>query len=75
VPIKIPRRHRRGLDTLKFQILDSLESQLFYNCVIFLGLTLYGFSVMQEPVQHGAGQRTVVVEDFGPVLKSSCYPR
>jgi hypothetical protein len=26
------------------------------------------FSVVQEPVQHGAGQGAVVVEDFGPVF-------
>ena len=24
--------------------------------------------MVQEPVQHGAGQGAVVVEDFGPVL-------
>ncbi len=27
-----------------------------------------GFGVVQEPVQHGAGQGAVVVEDFGPVF-------
>jgi hypothetical protein len=28
----------------------------------------HGFSVVQEPVQHGAGQGAVVVEDFGPMF-------
>jgi hypothetical protein len=28
----------------------------------------HGFGVVQEPVQHGAGQGAVVVEDFGPVF-------
>ena len=28
----------------------------------------YGFSVVQEPVQHGAGQGAVVVEGFRPVF-------
>jgi hypothetical protein len=28
----------------------------------------YGFDVVQEPVQHGAGQGAVIVEDFGPVF-------
>ena len=28
----------------------------------------HGFSVVQEPVQHGAGEGAVVVEDFGPVF-------
>ena len=28
----------------------------------------HGFGVVQQPVQHGAGQGAVVVEDFGPVF-------
>src|SRR5580700_8181831 len=28
----------------------------------------HGFSVVQEAVQHGAGEGAVVVEDFGPVF-------
>jgi hypothetical protein len=28
----------------------------------------HGFSMVQEPVQNGAGQGAVVVEDFGPVF-------
>ena len=28
----------------------------------------HGFSVVQQPIQHGAGQGAVVVEDFGPVF-------
>jgi hypothetical protein len=28
----------------------------------------HGFSVVQKPVQHGAGQGAVVIEDFGPVF-------
>jgi len=28
----------------------------------------HGFGVMQESVEHGAGQGAVVVEDFGPVF-------
>jgi len=28
----------------------------------------YGFGVVQEPVQNGAGQGAVVVGDFGPVF-------
>ena len=35
---------------------------------ITLPLNDDGFSMMQEPVEHGAGQRAVVVEDFGPVF-------
>ena len=47
---------------------------VFLRCLdlVFHAITFavndHGFSVMQKPVQHGAGQRAVVVEDFGPVF-------
>lgn len=28
----------------------------------------HGFSMVHEPVQNGAGQGAVVIEDFGPVF-------
>jgi hypothetical protein len=34
---------------------------------VTLALDNHRFGVVQEPVQHGAGQGAVVVEDFGPV--------
>jgi hypothetical protein len=35
---------------------------------VTLAFDYHGFGVVQEPVQDGAGQGAVVVEDFGPVL-------
>jgi hypothetical protein len=41
---------------------------LFFHAVT-LSLNENGFGVMQQPVQDSGCQRTVVVEDFRPVLK------
>src|SRR5271170_7192197 len=35
---------------------------------VTLALDNHRFGVVQEPVQHGAGQGAVVVEDFGPMF-------
>ena len=48
------------MDTLRrFDLILHAETLAFDD---------HGVRVMQQPVEHGAGRRAVVVEDFGPVF-------
>ena len=45
-----------------------LDFDLFFHAIT-LSLNEDGFGVMKQPVQDSGCQRTVVIEDFRPVLK------